>query len=570
MSTIGQMAEKTPAVSRQGNGAEAEPLLCEHHEVQKHEPSPIEAGRSLIENCCARTQVLKHLIGLRGLTAMAQCSHFLAVQIWSDRSLWRVIDFGTVPTANAARLCDKGLYSLLDRVRARDATERISLRGCTSLTGRGLEPIRGSMMLRSIDLRLAREHETTVGATGLDDTAVLDVLSSMLPRFAATRTGIDPSSALSLVQFRRSRQSWHWQTNNVGANGSRFFGFAPEIEQWLARWHSTMVSVMQVELKPCDHCSEVIVKAPAEGTTGAFRCDTCSTFSCSMGECPRIGSCYQCQASFCDSCRCVRFCNLCELPFCDACRPVNFCEDCDLPFCDQCRSVRPCEICEFSSCHECSPTFFCEACGYTFCTGCRDAVFCENCCKEWCLACKELSECVECEQGYCQDCRIVSFCEVCRKNYCSACRAKSCCELCGLDYCTACRDLSFSKERSKEPSKNRFVSFCVTCRKEYCTDCDNLWFCDGCREEYCLDCRLVSFCEVCRESYCTECRDMSLCDTCGKEYCTGSCRGLSLCKACRNEASIGTATRSRTDSTSDSTAPTADASGTGKDVLDRP
>jgi len=74
-------------------------------------------------------------------------------------------------------------------------TRTLSLRGCTSVTGAGLLPLQGSLVLERIDLRLGPKHHLTAGPTGLHADFVVPILSSMTDR----------NHVLATIQFRRAR-----------------------------------------------------------------------------------------------------------------------------------------------------------------------------------------------------------------------------------------------------------------------------------------------------------------------------------------------------------------------------
>lgn len=78
-------------------------------------------------------------------------------------------------------ITDQQLGPLLERINARSVTRSILLDKKTPspISGRGLEPLRQSRVLESIDLR--QWDSLDPGPTGLHDEAVSDILRSMVP-----------------------------------------------------------------------------------------------------------------------------------------------------------------------------------------------------------------------------------------------------------------------------------------------------------------------------------------------------------------------------------------------------
>jgi hypothetical protein len=86
------------------------------------------------------------------------------------------IDLATFPC-----ITDAQLRSLLERMNAESITQTFLFDKNPKhvITGSGLEPLRHSRVLESIDLRQCSDW--TAGSTGLDDELVMDILSTVLP-----------------------------------------------------------------------------------------------------------------------------------------------------------------------------------------------------------------------------------------------------------------------------------------------------------------------------------------------------------------------------------------------------
>jgi len=65
---------------------------------------------------------------------------------------WNILDFEDVERELANKLTDDDIYAILTCINAHDMLKRLKLRGCTNITGIGLNPLRGSAVLKQIDL----------------------------------------------------------------------------------------------------------------------------------------------------------------------------------------------------------------------------------------------------------------------------------------------------------------------------------------------------------------------------------------------------------------------------------
>ena len=120
-----------------------------------HLPSEVLIGNNLLR-----------CLDLRSLLLLSTCNsafqrEVFRKQIGEDEdtvSIWQTIDFGSVPSEMAAQLTDEQLQKLLIKCHAKEVTTILKLTGCVGLKGAGLEPLRGSIVLREADLRASRDH----------------------------------------------------------------------------------------------------------------------------------------------------------------------------------------------------------------------------------------------------------------------------------------------------------------------------------------------------------------------------------------------------------------------------
>ena len=113
-----------------------------------HLPSEVLIGNNLLR-----------CLDLRSLLLLSTCNsafqrEVFRKQIGEDEdtvSIWQTIDFGSVPSEMAAQLTDEQLQKLLIKCHAKEVTTILKLTGCVGLKGAGLEPLRGSIVLREAD-----------------------------------------------------------------------------------------------------------------------------------------------------------------------------------------------------------------------------------------------------------------------------------------------------------------------------------------------------------------------------------------------------------------------------------
>ena len=74
-------------------------------------------------------------------------------------SQWDTLDFEDIEGELANKLTDDDMYAILKCINARDVLKKLKLCGCINITGIGLNPLRGSVILEQIDLSLVRKYE---------------------------------------------------------------------------------------------------------------------------------------------------------------------------------------------------------------------------------------------------------------------------------------------------------------------------------------------------------------------------------------------------------------------------
>eukprot|EP00984_Skeletonema_dohrnii_P018372 scaffold8557_cov100-Skeletonema_dohrnii-CCMP3373.AAC.12 len=73
---------------------------------------------------------------------------------------WDTLDFGEIEKELAVKLSDAHIEKVLLCIDAVNKVKRLKLTNCVNITGVGLEPLRGSLIIEQIDLSLVGEHQS--------------------------------------------------------------------------------------------------------------------------------------------------------------------------------------------------------------------------------------------------------------------------------------------------------------------------------------------------------------------------------------------------------------------------
>ena len=79
--------------------------------------------------------------------------------ILSPPSQWDTLDFEDVEKTVANQLTDDDLFAILLCINAKETLQKLKLAECINVTGRGLNPLRGSIALKQIDISLLGKYE---------------------------------------------------------------------------------------------------------------------------------------------------------------------------------------------------------------------------------------------------------------------------------------------------------------------------------------------------------------------------------------------------------------------------
>jgi len=244
-------------------------------------------------------------------------------------SQWDILDFEDVEKELAKKLIDYHLDAILKSINAHDVLKKIKLCGCVNITGIGLHPLQGSIVLEQIDLSLVGKYETPIVKAKISQEVVVPILDSIIS-----------SDGCSLKHIMFPRHLRGKNARSVSLNQFR--------ERYDMFYDSRGLS--------CSNCNAEISDIVWMRT---FQNNVC----------------YDCLKPFCSDCtdengETLNYCVLCEKDFCVECVSRTECctGDCGNNTCSGCAERSQCQQCNATKCGDCLYT--CDECKRTRCKGC--------------------------------------------------------------------------------------------------------------------------------------------------------------------------------------------------------
>lgn len=109
-------------------------------------------------------------------TSLLTCITKECSALWVDIHFHPFLNYWYEPLQKKlSNLTDDMLSALLKRVNAESTTKSLTVWGCVRLLGRGLEPLRHSQVLESVDFRFGYHDEN------MNESFIVDLLRTMLP-----------------------------------------------------------------------------------------------------------------------------------------------------------------------------------------------------------------------------------------------------------------------------------------------------------------------------------------------------------------------------------------------------
>jgi len=324
---------------------------------------------------------------------------------------WDFVDFEDIGKYLAAKLTDDDIGGVLVCIDAVSTIKKLKLKGCVTITGHGLEPLRGSVVLEQLDLSLVGsggtwgESPILFPAPYISDEAVIPILDSI----------IDAEG--SVLKHLRLPKKWRGAQSTL-------------LSRCLANYNRVLNNREIVCSYNCRYGD-----SPCGST-----CDSDETPWVPLsGEFYGIMqfTCYDCNENFCEEHRewmTPGVCEICEKVCCSDCHKTAMCDSCFKITCWNCTRVGFCGICELDLCADCTQVFWCDGCDESCCEDCSPFLICnhDDCHKMNCAACTAgdddrddwgVKECSTCQVSFCVDHLIVeisnrgegAFCEECHE-----------------------------------------------------------------------------------------------------------------------------------------------------------
>ena len=485
------------------------------------------------------TDAIGHILDyldLVSLLRLAGCNSVLRKYTYKDNGrIWKVIDFGSkecIISGASKFIVDYQLRALLHNCRAREHCQVLKLTGCIQISGNGLDPLRGSSMLREIDLRL--NDSVRFSAVEIDTKSVLSVLSSM-PPIAQEGTVPKGSFGLSLVKFGRQSPSDVYYDQ-----------FDATIGIWLRQFHGALQKQALEKQVCCGYYNCAVEPSNDTEKIESTHCEWCQKFfTCTSRDCQfttKSYNCDDCGKIECEDCFTGTFCrsDSCGKALCLGCSFFD-CAKCGKYECEECFDGIICDNfdCENTPiCAECDAStmvLYCDRCGDVECKNCFSGIICnckgDDCYKTLCGSCEEIENiwyCDKCEKVECEDC-FNGF--ICHGRGCLKLLCEECEEMENVLYCANCNNV--------ECSDCFHGYFCEgdSCNKTICEECDdmqeNTFICEKCGKMECTDCFDGCICQVndCCNTLCRMCEEMEntfFCDSCDKVECQ-DCYNGTIC-----------------------------------------
>ena len=279
---------------------------------------------------------------------------------------WDILDFGQIEEKLAKNLSDLDIGRVLQCVDAVNQLKRLKLTNCTNITGAGLEPLRGSVVIEQIDLSLVDNHNRDLEIeTPISLNHVLPILESMIESNDCELKHLqfpsvwrkEPSTDSEFHAFIEwYNGSWLFSCYECNAD------IPSEGYEWIET--DTGDDDYGILLFTCYGCLKHYCYGCDDGAGKDMLhlCDTCKRNYC-IG-CSEMTECHGCRNYICNDC-CKYECAKCNEEFCSKCveagEYINTCEFCNTRYCLECNDnndERAPEIytfdrCDVKCCNDC-------------------------------------------------------------------------------------------------------------------------------------------------------------------------------------------------------------------------
>eukprot|EP00984_Skeletonema_dohrnii_P018369 scaffold8557_cov100-Skeletonema_dohrnii-CCMP3373.AAC.9 len=288
---------------------------------------------------------------------------------------WSILDFGGIEEELATKLNDDDIEKVLLCIDAVNKVKRLKLTNCVNITGAGLEPLRGSLIIEQIDLSLVGEHQRPhiSPEPHISCSHVLPILDSIIER---------EGCSLMHLQFPHV-----WR--EVPSAESEFHAFILRYNQMRGNWEEI----------GCLECNRNLPFGSDEWIDGDvfdpffYGTHSSTCYGCMKHYCYRcvingewqlgsiMGNCVMCKRDYCVDCIEMHTCRSCNGQNCNDCYGYE-CHQCNEKICSKCveRGHRnfKCDDCNVVVCFQCcvvggeeNKVHFCDQCSDRCCDECR-------------------------------------------------------------------------------------------------------------------------------------------------------------------------------------------------------
>eukprot|EP00984_Skeletonema_dohrnii_P018365 scaffold8557_cov100-Skeletonema_dohrnii-CCMP3373.AAC.5 len=267
---------------------------------------------------------------------------------------WSILDFGGIEEELATKLNDDDIEKVLLCIDAVNKVKRLKLTNCVNITGAGLEPLRGSLIIEQIDLSLVGEHQRPhISPEPLISCShVLPILDSIIEREGCSLMHLqfpqvwrdEPSAEYEfhafILRYNQMRGNWEeiscLECNQNLPRGSR--------NEWIDGDVSDPI-FFGTQRHTCYGCMKhYCYSCVTNGVRKLDGCHTCKRDYCV--DCIEMHRCLPCNGKNCNDCY-KDECHNCSVKFCSDCvegghvagedKKVHFCDQCSDTCCDDCR-----------------------------------------------------------------------------------------------------------------------------------------------------------------------------------------------------------------------------------------
>ena len=288
---------------------------------------------------------------------------------------WDTLDFGEIEMDLAEKLSDADIENVLLCIDAVNNVKRLKLADCLKITGAGLEPLRGSLIIQQIDLSLDGEHQ--------------DPNLDLVPPISCVHV----LPILDSIIEREGCQLMHLQFPSVWLDAFEGPSTDSEFHAFILRYNQMYTNRGTVS---CLECNEII---PRDGEEQWIGLHTSGYSFLDRNYGLHFYTCYGCLKHYCYDCEITIGCCRCRRDYCKDCTGMFGCSGCDSKFCHYCCDHK-CVECDERFCSECENERIdlCDYCNRCYCRGCNDDEEVDI-----------ISTCSRCYVTCCNDCRLQRY-----------------------------------------------------------------------------------------------------------------------------------------------------------------